>query len=284
MATCTAPQAYDSPDSGTASVSGSCWDQAGNRTDRAFTFKYDSTAPQVTSATPARGTDANGWYDHPLSVSFAGTDATSGVESCSQPTYTGPDSATASLSGSCRDRAGNVSPSNGFPFKYDATGPQVTNAIAARPSDRGGWYNHPVVFAIQGVDATAGIESCPPSMYSGPAGANAAVIGSCVDKAGNRGVSSFGLAYDATGPQVSAVPSRGPDAHGWYNHALTVNLDGSDAVSGLGSCGTPQSYDGPDSAFSTIVGWCSDKAGNVGLASFALRYDATAGTVGTSTP
>ena len=44
----------------------------------------------------------------PSAVSFSGTDATSGVASCSASTYAGPDSASAQVPGTCTDVAGNV--------------------------------------------------------------------------------------------------------------------------------------------------------------------------------
>ena len=50
----------------------------------------------------------NGWYNHPVGVSFAGSDATSGLAGCSTTTYSGPDSGNASVAGTCTDNAGNV--------------------------------------------------------------------------------------------------------------------------------------------------------------------------------
>ena len=89
------------------------------------------TGPVVT-ATPSRSPDSNGWYNHGLSVSFSGTDATSGMGSCVAPqSYSGPDNANASVSGSCQDRAGNVTVRN-FALSYDATAPTVTGANASR--------------------------------------------------------------------------------------------------------------------------------------------------------
>src|SRR4249919_26848 len=41
---------------------------------------------------------------------------------------------------------------------------------------------------------------------------------------------------DASPPSVSASPSRGPDANGWYNHGLDVAFSGGDGVSGISSC------------------------------------------------
>ena len=53
---------------------------------RGVTISRDATPPTVT-VVPARGPDANGWYNHALTVSFTGSDATSGIDACSQATY-----------------------------------------------------------------------------------------------------------------------------------------------------------------------------------------------------
>jgi hypothetical protein len=105
----------------------------GDETIKSVTIKLDKTPPAVTAA-PGRAPDANGWYNHALAVTFAGTDATSGVESCAGGSYAGPDNAAAAVAGSCRDNAGNVTPS-ALLFKYDSTPPQVT-AVSAKRGNR----------------------------------------------------------------------------------------------------------------------------------------------------
>jgi hypothetical protein len=97
-----------------------------------ITVKVDKTPPNVTG-TPERRPDANGWYNRPVSVSFAGSDATSGIESCTSAVYSGPDSANASVTGSCRDQAGNTA-SRSLSFKYDATAP-VLSAVSVGSGD-----------------------------------------------------------------------------------------------------------------------------------------------------
>jgi hypothetical protein len=87
------------------------------------TFKIDKTPPTVGSI-PDRGPDANGWYNRGLTIAFGGTDATSGVASCSLSHYAGPDNARASVAGSCTDVAGNVAGAS-FSFKYDSTPPSL---------------------------------------------------------------------------------------------------------------------------------------------------------------
>ena len=70
---CTPALQYAGPDSGVASVTGSCTDHAGNVRSAAFTFQYDATAPTAT-AKPDRQPDSKGWYNHKVTVGFDGSD------------------------------------------------------------------------------------------------------------------------------------------------------------------------------------------------------------------
>ena len=283
VASCSPDQTYSGPDSGSAGVSGSCTDLAGNVGTKAFALKYDATAPSAT-ATPRRSANANGWYNASIGVDFAGTDATSGLDTCDPAkTYSGPDSGSASVAGSCRDKAGN-SGSASLPLKYDATVPGVT-AAAGRPPGTGGWYSAPLTVGFTGEDNTSGVDTCDAAKtYSGPDNASATVGGTCRDRAGNTATGSLGLKYDATAPQVTASPSRGADSAGWYNHALSVSFQGSDATAGVDTCDAAKSYSGPDSSGAPVGGSCRDKAGNAGSASVTVKYDATAPGVTGATP
>ncbi len=240
------------------------------------TLRRDATPPTMSSASPNRGPDANGWYNQPLSVSFGGTDATSGIASCTNASYSGPDSSGASISGSCTDVAGNTSAALSFAFRYDATAPSVA-AAAARQPDANGWYNHPVGIAFSGSDSTSGVAGCTSATYSGPDTASASVSGTCRDEAGNTGSATGVIQYDATPPQLTgATPSRPPDANGWYNHPATFAFAGTDATSGIDTCSAVE-YKGPDSAKASVKGTCRDKAGNAaGELTVPLKYDATA--------
>ncbi|HEV3478929.1 MAG TPA: hypothetical protein VG144_05720 [Gaiellaceae bacterium] len=284
LQSCPGAQSYAGPDAVAAVVSGTCVDKAGNGTLLAVALRYDATAPQA-AGVPSRPADANGWYNRPLTVAFQGEDATSGVAVCTAPAaYAGPDTGGVSVTGSCTDGAGNASGTQTFSFKYDATGPLVTSATAVRPPDRDGWYNGPVAFGVLGSDALAGVAACPVVTYAGPDAAAASVRAACVDRAGNEGTRAFALAYDATGPRVAVAPGREPDANGWYNRPVTATFSGQDAVSGVASCTGPESYDGPDSALAVIGGFCLDRAGNAGLASLAVPFDATPPQVFGATP
>jgi len=239
------------------------------------TIKRDATAPTANAIAAQRGPDVNGWYNHAVGVSVTGSDATSGLASCTSVTYSGPDSGSASVGGTCTDNAGNVSAQKTLSFQYDATAPGVS-ASPARGADANGWYNHAVDVSFSGSDSVSGVDSCSSGSYSGPDSASASVSGTCRDKAGNSASASFGLRYDATAPTVSgAAADRAPDRDGWFNHRLTVTYSGTDATSGIASCDAI-TYEKPDDATASVSGRCRDNAGNASAAApFAFKFDST---------
>jgi hypothetical protein len=108
----------------TVGTSFTCYARSdGGETTVRIVIRLDRTPPVVTSSF-SRPPDAGGWYNHPVTVAFAGTDPTSGVGSCSQASYSGPDNARASVAGFCRDLAGNEGTASAV-LKYDATAPQI---------------------------------------------------------------------------------------------------------------------------------------------------------------
>jgi hypothetical protein len=236
-------------------------------------FKIDKDAPTVTGGSADRSPNANGWYNAPVTVAFTGTDPTSGIASCTTAAYSGPDSGSAGVTGTCTDVAGNVSAPSTYTVKYDSTPPGVTPA-PARPPDANGWYNHPVAIAFNGSDSTSGIDSCSTASYAGPDSAAAAVQGTCSDKAGNSAGGSITLQYDATPPELKAALARSPDSNGWYNHPVALSVTGTDAGSGIDSC-TGGTYSGPDGDAATMNASCADKAGNTFSEPVTLKYDGT---------
>ena len=122
-------------------VSGTCTRRRGQYGHRELRDS-STTRPRRRSRRPSTGRpDGKGWYRKPVTVSFAGTDATSGVAACTAPTrYSGPDQANASVAGSCRDAAGNTAEA-GHRFQYDATAPALakTEAKVDKGVARIGW-------------------------------------------------------------------------------------------------------------------------------------------------
>src|SRR5947207_7280960 len=167
VASCTSA-AYSGPDNGSASVGGTCRDKAGNTASASFALRYDATPPGAPSAAPDRPPDANGWYNHALAVSFTATDATSGIASCDAPRYDKPNDASASITGRCRDNAGNVSPDGSFAFKFDSTPPKL-DKLAVRALDRAvtiTWSASADAAAIT-IVRTGGGSATPVTVYEG---------------------------------------------------------------------------------------------------------------------
>jgi hypothetical protein len=116
----------------TAAATTSCEAMWANVDDiKRYTIHVEVSNPTA-SAVPARPPDVNGWYNHPVAVTLAGS-AFSAIASCTTPVYAGPATATATVSGSCTDNAGKTA-STSVVFRYDATPPSLN--IGADPGDR----------------------------------------------------------------------------------------------------------------------------------------------------
>jgi len=225
----------------------------------------------VTAGTPGN----NGWYVSPVTVHLG---FSANIISTTCPGvftfYTASDQLT------CTATDGTATIQFQLQFRIDTDAPTVSSAAPDRPPDGGGWYNHPVTVAFTGNDTTSGIASCSTATYSGPDSGTATVTGTCTDNAGNASApATFGLRYDTTPPVVTAAPSRAPDAHNWYSHAVNVTFSATDAGSGVSSCTAPITYSGPDSSQVTVSGGCVDAAGNKGTATATFQYDSTPPTV-----
>lgn len=120
----------------TTGSTSACSAQSGPETlTKSLTVKIDADPPTGVSASAARGADFNGWYNHPLGISWSGSDATSGIASCSSLTYAGPAVSATPVGGGCTDNAGNTA-SAPLALNYDATAPvlgkvTVTSGAAA---------------------------------------------------------------------------------------------------------------------------------------------------------
>ncbi|HSC51308.1 MAG TPA: hypothetical protein VLD16_13685 [Gaiellaceae bacterium] len=145
-------------------------------------LKIDADPPTGVTAVLARGADFNGWFNHPVGVSWQGSDATSGIASCDSVTYSGPDKTAAPVTGGCTDKAGNTARAP-VSINYDATPPVLSKAAvqsrngsdvvtwkSSSPADTAvvqrwqrGTKSQPVVFrgaggSFQDKKVTAGLE------------------------------------------------------------------------------------------------------------------------------
>lgn len=236
---------------------------AGGTASASVTIKHDATAPVVT-ATPDRAPDHNGWYNHALTITFAGTDATSGIDACAPAlVYSGPDNASASVSGACTDVAGN-SASAPLDFQYDATAPTITGAGVPPPNGEG-WNNTAVTISFTCADATSGVAACTAPVTVSGEGANQQVHGTVADNAGNSSFFDVFVNIDLTNPTATiARPVEGEVI--LIGTAAAADYICADTLSGLQSCiGTVAdgaNIDTDTAGPKTFTVTATDKAGN----------------------
>lgn len=99
-------------------------------------IKIDHTSPVAVAGAATRAPDHPPFYVAPVAIGFTGTDATSGLGTCTALTYAGPDAPSAIVPGTCRDRAGNTSAPATFALTYDATAPTLADVTATLAADR----------------------------------------------------------------------------------------------------------------------------------------------------
>jgi hypothetical protein len=174
----------------------------------------DRTPPAVLGMQPDRPPDHNGWFNHPVGLTFQGEDAVSGISSCSSTAFGGPEGLGVVVGGTCSDHAGHTT-SGAFPINYDSTPPPApsVDAMPGKRRVRVTWTSSP----DSQVEVTR-IGGGKPStvVYRGSGGAfidrslengrRYRYVVTLIDQAGNRAARS-----DSTVPTASKLllPSRG---------------------------------------------------------------------------
>jgi hypothetical protein len=97
-----------------------------------LTIFIDRTPPTSINANASRPPDVAPWFNKPVAVIWSGVDASSGIAACTSITYAGPVLAGGPLTGTCTDRAGNVSAPVPFALDYDSIPPTI-GGLAATP-------------------------------------------------------------------------------------------------------------------------------------------------------
>jgi hypothetical protein len=211
----------------------------GGETAKSTTIRIDATPPVVRGARTDRAADAGGWFNRPVTVTWSGEDATSGVASCTRAIYAGPDAAAAAPAGTCTDRAGNVSAPVRHALRYDATAPAVTGVSPSRPPAATGWFTAPVELVWSGADATSGVAACTTVHYAGPDREGGGPAGTCTDHAGNTAPPvAAEVRYDATPPRLGDVRARvrrGAAHVSWSTLAVQVRVSRAPGLGGRAS-------------------------------------------------
>ena len=186
----------------------------------------------------SRAPDSSGWFNHPLSVAFAGPDATSGIASCTQPDLwrrrqrgrlRSPERAPTSPATRAPRQASASSTTQPHP-----PSPRRRTASRTRRAGTGSLSRSP----SRGRTPPPGIAGCTaPTRYAGPDLAKASVVGACRDAAGNTAEAGQAFQYDATAPKLpmaKAEVEKGVAKIVWKRSpdAVLVELERSPGVNG----------------------------------------------------
>jgi hypothetical protein len=254
----------------------------GGTNSQSVVIKRDVTLPRV-MAVPDRSTDHNEWYNKPVTISFSGTDSISGVESCDPAVIHSSDTTGISISGNCKDKAGNVG-TGSYLLKYDGTVPTITGSRA--PSANAyGWNNGDVTVHFECDDLMSGVDSCNDDVKVTTEGSGQSAIGTVTDKAGNSASTTVGdINIDKTPPEITGAPITSPNSKGWYNADIVVHFVTFDALAGIGTSQTDVLLSN-EGAGQSATGTVTDKADN--SASFTvsgINIDKTAPVVTINIP
>ena len=215
---------------------------AGGITVESVTVKRDAAAP-ILEGTPVGPPNGAGWYKSDVAVSWACSDALSGIAegACAANSVLTGEGAGLVAKASVSDRAGNLTQADSAAVSIDRTAP-VTTATAPD-----GWSGSDVTVELAATDGLSGVASTSWSLDgSTPTeGISVPISGDgkhvlmffSVDKAGNAEKPvTIEVRLDASGPIVTHRVSPEPNAAGWNRQPVTVHFECSDPGAGVATC------------------------------------------------
>jgi hypothetical protein len=262
---------------------------SGGTASQSVTVQRD-TVPPTASAVATPLPNANGWNHGDVSVQFSGSDATSGIASCTSPALLAADGTNQSAAGTCVDGAGNVSaPVTASGINIDRTPPDVSASRTPAPNGVG-WNSSAVSVSFTATDTLSGVDAdgCSAPVTVSGDGAGQTASGSCADRAGNAATAIVNdINVDTAAPVASGTRTPPPNEYGWNNTAVTVSFAGTDGISGSGLAGcTPDVVLSANAANQSASGSCTDRAGNVSATATVtgINIDTGLPTISIATP
>ena len=252
-------------------ISATATDAAGQSSTVTTTLNIDRTAP-VISATPAPAANAAGWNSEDVTITYACSDALSGISVCPQPQVASIEGKAQQISASVSDEAGNTA-SVTTTINLEKTAPRITGSVTPAPNVAG-WNNSDVTVSFTCMPSVSDIVNCPEPVPV-TEGTGQEILGTVTDQAGKSNSATVTVNIDKTPPVITALVAPQPNAAGWNNSPVTVTFACSDTGSGIAVCSDPilVSTEGVNQV---ITGTVTDKAGNTTQISVPLKIDMTA--------
>ncbi len=283
IADCSSPVQKTTQGAAQATI-GTATDKAGNAKKAGMMVNLDKTPPALSIASPPptvstsaltlTGTASDGLSGlSSVTCNGAGASVSGSAFSCALVLSEGPNT----ISVSASDRAGNQTTSSisvTLRTVVPDNDPPVIQATATPSANSYGWNNSNVTVSFACSDAISGIASCSDPVTVSSEGANQAVTGTAVDKAGNTGTTTVNVSLDKSSPDILPTVSPAPNAAGWNNTDVMVSFACNDALSGVANCSSPVQKT-TQGAAQTIIGTAVDKAGNVKTATVSVNLDKT---------
>ena len=242
-------------------------DLAGNvEAEQTTDVKVDTVPPTITgSRSPAP--NAHGWNNTSVDVTFACSDADSGlngIAGCGPDSTVSSEGADQSVQGDTQDVAGNTNSTTVGQISIDKTAPNLGGTATTDPNGAG-WYNGDVKIAWSGDDGLSGVDPAtqPADSTITGEGSNLGASASIFDNAGNKKTASVtGIKIDRTAPVIAGGPTTSPNGAGWYRDQVVVDFTCTDNLSGVASCPTSKVVAGDGANQAVTSDPASDKAGN----------------------
>lgn len=184
-------------DDGMHTVYAAARDTAGNKEAvKSESFKIDSTTPTIVGAVvPASPGGDNGWYVTPPTVTFACSDATSGIFSCAADSTSpasnsetlGESASPQTVGGTATDNAGNTNTASVTGLMVDLSDPTVDSWTGSiNEGDSFYFGSVPAAPTCTAADAISGPKSCVVTGYSTAVGTQT-LTATAADNAGREG-------------------------------------------------------------------------------------------------